>query len=657
MIRSSVRSAGLAILLTVNGCGGLTSSSSGTGTPALKIAQAALEGGSGQIALQVSEGVLSETPNNARALEIKADALTLLGDYDEASAIYLSLLAKDATSVRANTGLGRVRLTKDPAAAEALFQKVLNRAPQDLTALDNLGIARDLQGRHAEAQTAYRQALAVSPDLDSAQVNLALSMAMNGQGAEAIKLLRSKASLPNAPAKVRHDYAVVLAMAGDRAEAERVLSTDLTADETRQVLDSVTGTRTRLVREGSFDPLASGRGMASRQRDDGPPPDVLQVPETASPRALNRTASIPGPAATSGPAATAMTVARAAPPPMIVRPQAVSDPDSDSPVMQPVSPIAAAVTNQRTLALPMRNMGFTGIAREPDAAPDPELVTPMVVPMPPAPPARQPQRGADAPTMPRRLALPVAPPAPPVLPPAPLPPAYQPHASSAAEPPARQTATAADAISPETRQTEIAGPVIAQPEPPQTRVARTETAQTRLARAEPAQTPGAMTEPARTEAVRKEVDQAKSVPTGAAPTDVAWADEARRTADKADSVSATTKPVARTAPARVAHEVSATENTIAASSAPIRGTAGVAGSPKVQFAAAMSQGAAFSFWHDLVHRYPDVLSQREPMVIRFAHDGEVFWRVRTEGFATMTEAQSLCARMRADGQPCFVPHS
>ena len=48
-------------------------------------------------------------------------------------------------------------------------------------ALNDLGIARDLQGRHTDAQTAYRSALGVDPDMRAAQVNLALSLAMSGQ--------------------------------------------------------------------------------------------------------------------------------------------------------------------------------------------------------------------------------------------------------------------------------------------------------------------------------------------------------------------------------------------------------------------------------------------------------------------------------------------
>jgi hypothetical protein len=77
----------------------------------------------------------------------------------------------------------------------------------------------------------------------------------------------------------------------------------------------------------------------------------------------------------------------------------------------------------------------------------------------------------------------------------------------------------------------------------------------------------------------------------------------------------------------------------------------------VQFAAATSVEAADSFWQGLRHRFPDALGQREPVVIRFAHGGTVFWRVRAEGFGTLGEARTVCSRMRADGQDCFVPRS
>ena len=67
--------------------------------------------------------------------------------------------------------------------------------------------------------------------------------------------------------------------------------------------------------------------------------------------------------------------------------------------------------------------------------------------------------------------------------------------------------------------------------------------------------------------------------------------------------------------------------------------------------------AAQAFWRDLVRRFPDILGRREPLVIRFQQNGTVFWRLRTDGFQSVEDAQSLCAQVRASGQNCFVVRS
>jgi Flp pilus assembly protein TadD len=519
-MRSSVRSAGLAILLTMNGCGELGSSISlGTGAraPSLKVAEAALQGGSGQIALQVTESVLQKSPDDVHALEIKGDALAQMGDYDDAIPVYQGLLAKDPNSTRATIGMGRIKLTKDPAAAAALFEQVLRRDPKDLTALNNLGIARDLMGRHAEAQTVYRQALAANPDLDSAKVNLALSMAMSGQGPAAVQLLKAKATEPGAAVKVKHDYAVVLAMAGNRPEAERVLSENMSPDEIHQMLDTVTGTHTKAA------PNQASRFAAQDQRqfEDAIPPDVVQVPEA--------------PAVAARKAQSASTAALAVPPPMVVRPQQAPDSDSDSAIAQPVSPVAAAITNQRPLALPLRSS---------ETQPKPAQ-------------AEAPDSAAD-----NMIAMP----------------------KSVAMPPVQQLPRQARVESPNR----------------------------------------AASEPAR-------VSAAPASPVASASTTTFAMLTSRQPAETHVGSESDAPASARTAPDGIA--------------------------PTVQFAAATSEESAHSFWQSLVHRFPDALSQREPTVIRYEHGGTVFWRVRTEGFDTVSEAQALCARVRAGGQNCFVPRS
>jgi len=587
MIRPTVRSAGLALLLTMNGCGTLISSGTGARAPGLNVAEAALQGGAGQIALQVSDGVLRESPDNVRALEIKGDALTLLGDYDQAGGIFEALLAKDPNSVRAGIGLGRVKLAKDPAAAERLFQQVVQHDPKNVTALNNLGIARDLQGRHTQAQPAYREALAIDPDLESAQVNLALSMAMNGQGPAAIKLLQARASQPGAPSKVKHDYAVVLAMAGNRVGAERVLSDDMPPDEARQLIDSATGTHTKVN--------AGNDALASAQRDDEVPPDVVQVPEAAS--------APPTP----GKTARTMAAAAAAPPPMVVRPRAIT-PESDTPMVQPVNPVAAAVTNQQPLALPIHASPANPapVRRAAATASDAVTVTPEVVAMPPA---QRSTPGRDATANGGQASLPEAPSPQSVLRPAPLPPAY--HSVTAAA---------------HTEEQVLPSAPLAQPG-----VARANTAQI---------------------AARFGVGQVGRDPVSAAP--VARAASTTVLA----SAAVIPAPVAPRATTTVGpHAATASGSEVATGTGRARSAGNDETAPMVQFAAATSQEAAHAFWQVLVHRFPEALGQRQPVVIRYEHDGTVFWRVRTEGFGSLSEAQNLCARMRAGGQACFVPRS
>ena len=479
--------AALSLSLLTAGCAGFAFRDAGTARPGLNVAEAALQAGSGQIALQVSETLLRETPDNPGALQVKADALTLLGALDQAAEMYQRLLAKTPPSTRATIGIGRIELSRDPAAAEALFQRVVARDPKDLTALNNLGIARDLRGRHTEARTAYRQALAIDPGLTSAQVNMALSLAMSGQGAEAIQMLKPAATAPDAPVKIRHDYAVVLAMSGQRAEAERILSRDLPPQEVRQVLDGVTGTRTARLPAPDRTDLTRATVQASRARTDTVPPDVVQ----------------PIPARTAAPSPAA---APANPPPEVIRPRLADARDFGAPVAQPVDPIAAAAANQRALSGPMPG------AEPPPAAGTPVLAGPVAVPIPGAP------------------------------------------------------------------------------------------------------------------------------------------------------VPAATAPVA-TAPVAVAPVTAASVETRGPVPAPVGGdpgrpaTARMGSGPAVQFAAAPSEEAAQSYWLELVQRFPAVLGQRAPLVIRFQLNGTVFWRLRTDGFASMEDAQSLCAQMRSGGQDCFVARS
>jgi Flp pilus assembly protein TadD len=93
--------------------------------------------------------------------------------------------------------------------------------------LNDIGIALDLQGRHAEAQAAYGRAIGIDPAMRAAQVNLALSTALNGQPDAAARMLLPVAGGPDATTRERHDLAAVLAMSGHANEARELLRPDL----------------------------------------------------------------------------------------------------------------------------------------------------------------------------------------------------------------------------------------------------------------------------------------------------------------------------------------------------------------------------------------------------------------------------------------------
>ncbi len=217
-------------------CANHDSSRFGNGQPGLDVARAALSGGSPNIALNVTSAILAKEPGNAPALVSQGDAFSALGRLDEAQASYAKALAGDPESTGAQIGLGRLRLSSDPAQAQLLFLNVLQREPRNTVALNDLGIAYDLQSKHASAQSAYRQALGADPAMRAAEVNLALSMALSGQAPAAVQLLKPLASVPDATRRLRHDFAVALAMAGDKPAAARILGADMTPEQVDRAL-------------------------------------------------------------------------------------------------------------------------------------------------------------------------------------------------------------------------------------------------------------------------------------------------------------------------------------------------------------------------------------------------------------------------------------
>lgn len=241
----SVRKFSIALALTiaVAGCAAGGGASDAARQDA-SIGDAALNAGNPEVALRLADETLTRTPGDAGALTRRGMALTALGRLEEARESLGKAVSIEPHDAKALLALGRVQLPVDPAAAEASFQAVIHQDGRNAPALNNLGIARDLQGHHADAESAYRAALAADPEMTAARVNLALCLAIRGQGHEAIGLLRPLAETPGATRKVKEDYAAVLVMTGDRQEAEHILSANMSAGELAPALDVLASIRT-----------------------------------------------------------------------------------------------------------------------------------------------------------------------------------------------------------------------------------------------------------------------------------------------------------------------------------------------------------------------------------------------------------------------------
>jgi Flp pilus assembly protein TadD len=233
----------LALLLATAGCASKDPSSIVAKQDAA-IGDVALMAGSPEVALRMADETLTRNPADTDALVRRGLALTALGRLDVARDTLRKVVGREPHNGQALLALGRVQLPVDPAEAESLFQTLLAQDPGNAAALNDLGIARDLQGNHTQAEAAFRSALAAKPDMSAAQVNLALCLAMRGQGAEAIGLLRPLADGPNASQKVRQNYAAVLAMAGERDKAEHILAGNMSANEVVPALDVLASART-----------------------------------------------------------------------------------------------------------------------------------------------------------------------------------------------------------------------------------------------------------------------------------------------------------------------------------------------------------------------------------------------------------------------------
>jgi Flp pilus assembly protein TadD len=345
------------------------------GTNTLNVADAAIAGGDPNMALSVSQSILATDPNNVDALVHEGDAYYALDRCPAAEAAFQLALKYDAQSSLAEVGLGRCLLKVDPHAAEQAFEAAVQADPGNANALNDLGIARDLQGNFAGAVDPYQRALLANPALTAAEVNLGLSLALSGHGEEALQYLGPLAYGQGATPKIREDYAAALVATGRDDEARQVLAVDLPPDDVTKAMDG-------------FSALIA----SSIQSPPPPPPPGPTVPQvsTAPVAAVPMTTAVPASTTptTLQPAADPAPVPAATPVPADPAPAGTSS-NSSAAYVGP-SPIPGAESSST------QGAESAAAAPVPAPAPTPPVQTAVAAPAPAPMVSEAPATGGDA---------------------------------------------------------------------------------------------------------------------------------------------------------------------------------------------------------------------------------------------------------------------
>ncbi|MBS0540583.1 MAG: tetratricopeptide repeat protein, partial [Proteobacteria bacterium] len=160
-----------------------------------------------------------------------------LGASDEAAAQFRDVLARRSGDTVARRGLAQALLAMgQPSLAMAQLDVALQVDPQDYRALNAMGIALDMEGRHEEAQARYRDGMIRAPDFVALRSNMGLSLAISGRGRDAVELLAPLASGRAADARIRQNLAFAYTMVGDPTNALVVSRQDLTEESAQRQL-------------------------------------------------------------------------------------------------------------------------------------------------------------------------------------------------------------------------------------------------------------------------------------------------------------------------------------------------------------------------------------------------------------------------------------
>jgi Flp pilus assembly protein TadD len=229
-------SAGL--MLVAAACAGLDPNPKGDAYDAsVKEADQARQAGNLDVAVPLYSRALAVNPNGVEAKLGLGQSYLSIGANSEAAAQFRDVLAQRESVPAARRGLAAALIGMgQPTLAEEQLSAVLQANASDYRALNTLGVALDMQGRHAEAQANYRRAIELAPTYLATRSNFGLSLAITGPPQDAVAQLAPIATVHGADGRIRQNLAFAYAMAGDFENSLQISRRDMDEKSAQQQL-------------------------------------------------------------------------------------------------------------------------------------------------------------------------------------------------------------------------------------------------------------------------------------------------------------------------------------------------------------------------------------------------------------------------------------
>lgn len=193
----------------------------------LRMGSFAEERGDIASAIAIYRRARAAAPDWSRPLVNLGRALMMSGALEEAQGAYRDAVERAPEDTDALRGLANTQIALgEPEGALPILRRALEIDPSPAL-YNSQGVAFDLTGDHAQAQTAYQRGLDLDPRDPDLRMNLAVSLSLSGNMAGALEIARAVGQSPAATPRHRQNYAMILTFAGDLDAARRVARMDM----------------------------------------------------------------------------------------------------------------------------------------------------------------------------------------------------------------------------------------------------------------------------------------------------------------------------------------------------------------------------------------------------------------------------------------------